>query len=184
MQQQKEKNEKNKIQYAQPIKVSDIKESWNPERGYAGYDIEVIFKDRTNIPHPYHMNPEHIHCYTDLNGTNRVVYSFPFIGYNVINWGKLAAKHWANKMRKQINPANLEPLYKLKDGKTMEFICGENNRDCVIATLHFQNFKKFIDDLAENKSPRIFPTQEINCCVWENCLIWKNHVAKLKQKIK
>ena len=175
---------KNKIQYAQPIKVSDIKESWNPEHGYAGYDIEVIFKDGNNIPYPHKMDPEHIHCYTDLNGTTKVIYSFPFIGYGVINWGKLAAKHWANKMREQINPANLEPLYKLKNGKTMEFICGEKNRDCVIATLYFQNLKKFMDDLAENKSPCNFPTQEINCCAGENCPIWKNYVANLKQKIK
>lgn len=175
---------KNKIQYAQPIKVSDIKESWNPERGYAGYDIEVIFKDRSNIPHPYHMDPEHIHLFTDLNGTNRVVYSFPFIGYGVINWGKLAAKHWANKMRKQINPADLEPLYVLHNGKTMEHICNADGKMCEIATKHFQNFKKFIDDCAENKSTHTISTQEINCCMCSNCRVWQNYVAKLKEKIK
>ena len=173
---------KNKKQYAKPIKVSDIKNYCNPEKGYAGYNIEVIFKDNTNIPYPNYVGD--YHCITDLNGTSTVVYFFPFVGYGIINWGKLAAKHWANKMRRQINPGDLEPLYELSDEKNMEFVCRETNQKCDVATTHFQNFKKFIDDCAESKSPRTISTQEINCCVGKNCPVWQNYIAKLKQKIK
>lgn len=175
---------KNENKYAEPIQVSDIKRSCNPNQNYAGYDVEVIFNTRTNIPHPHLMDPEQIHCYTDPNGTVKVVYSFPFIGYGIINWGKLAAQNWANKMRNKIDPKNLEPLYELHDNKTMEFICGKTGRNCAIATQYFQQLKKIIDNLSKGEKTQIVQIQGTHCCINENCPVWKKYVDDLKERIK
>ena len=97
-----------KIQYAQPYKIRDIQSVFNADDGIAGYDVEVHFNGTTNIPQPRWINPENVHMYQDVNaGTSRVVYYFPFVGYGVINWGKIAAKHWLKKMLKQMW-ANIE----------------------------------------------------------------------------
>ena len=173
---------KNKKQYAKPIKVSDIRPYQRD--GLPVYEVTVIFNNNIyNIPSPWYLDLENVHIYQDPNTPSaKVEYSFPFMGHGIISgW---MAKHWANKMRRQINPGDLEPLYELSDEKNMEFVCRETNKKCDVATTHFQNFKKFIDDCAESKSPRIISTKEINCCVGKNCPVWQNYIAKLKQKIK
>lgn len=92
-----------KIQYAEPYKVRSVESVFNADDGIAGYDVEVHFYGTTNIPQPRWAAPENIHMYQDVNGgTCRVVYYFPFVGHGVINWGKLAAKHWFKKMQKQM----------------------------------------------------------------------------------
>ena len=91
------------IQYAQPYKIRGIQSVFNADDGIAGYDVEVYFNGTANIPQPRWINPENVHMYQDVNaGTSRVVYYFPFVGYGVINWGKIAAKHWLKKMLKQM----------------------------------------------------------------------------------
>ena len=87
--------------YAAPIKVNDIKSYCNPDKGLAGYKVEVVFNGK-NVPCPRHLDSQIIYQRADINGTNTVWYFFPFVGYGIINWGKLAAKHWANKMKKCI----------------------------------------------------------------------------------
>ena len=92
-----------KIQYAEPYKLRSVESVFNADDGIAGYDVEVHFYGTTNIPQPRWADPENIHMYQDVNGgTSRVVYYFPFVGHGVINWGKLAAKHWFKKMQKQM----------------------------------------------------------------------------------
>ena len=91
------------IQYAQPYKIRGIQSVFNADDGIAGYDVVVHFNGTTNIPQPRWINPENVHMYQDVNaGTSRVVYHFPFVGYGVINFGKLAAEHWFRKMLKQM----------------------------------------------------------------------------------
>ena len=104
-----------KKQYAKPIKVSDIKTYCHPgKEDCAGYKVQVIFNGCYNIPRPWYLDSENVHSYLNPNKTSSmvVVYSFPFIGYGIIS--KLATKYWANKMRKQIDPAQNPEIEKLK----------------------------------------------------------------------
>ena len=92
-----------KIQYAEPYKIHSIQSVFNADDGIAGYDVVIHFRGTTNIPQPRCLEPENIHMYQDVNGgTSRVVYYFPFMGYGIINWGKLAAERWFKKMQKQM----------------------------------------------------------------------------------
>ena len=173
---------KNKKQYAKPIKVSDIRPYQRD--GLPVYEVTVIFNNNIyNIPSPWYLDPENVHIYQDPNTPSaKVKYSFPFMGYGIISgW---MAKHWMKKMCKQIDPANLKPLYELHDANTMEYICSETGKPCEMATKHFEIFKTFVDDCAKNKSTRTITVQEINNCRLSNCVVWQNYIAKLKQKIK
>lgn len=101
----KKKNEK--PQYAVPYEVSEIQEYLNAEKGLVGYNVGVNFQGLSNIPSPRFLDFENVHIYQDTNAkTSRVVYHFPFIGYGIINFGKLRAEHWYKKMKKQVDAYN------------------------------------------------------------------------------
>lgn len=106
---QGKKKKNNKIQYAVPYEVSEVQEYLNAEKGLVGYNVNVKFKDVSCFPYPSFLDYENVHIYTDDNaGTSQVVYHFPFIGYGIINYGKLAAKHWYKKMKKQADTYNMQ----------------------------------------------------------------------------
>lgn len=59
---------------------------------------------------------------------------------------------------------NLEPLY--EKGPNGCYICSATGEKCEMATQHFQDYAKFINDLAEQHSPRIIMQGEPNLCLY------------------
>jgi len=102
-----------KIKYAVPCEVGEVKPYLCAEKGLIGYQVGVRFKDLSNLPCPCFSNYEYMHMYRGGKGeTSLVVYTFPFIGYGIINIGKLRAEHWYKKMKKQVDAYNAQQQIK------------------------------------------------------------------------
>ena len=101
-----------KTQFAVPCEVSEVKGCFCAEKCIVGYNVTVKFKAVSGFPCPSFLGYKNIHIYTDIGGTSQVVYHFPFIGYGIINPGKLYAKHWYKKMKKQVDVYNAQQKIK------------------------------------------------------------------------
>ena len=129
------------------------------------YEVRVVFKGK-EYPKPCYCQRKDPEYDDDSDSYNKslheitVTYFFPCKKIGFVNVGKLHAEYFARKLRRQINPLNLEPLVDTNTyGK--QPICRQTRKLCEFAEAHF------------NCS---------NPCQISNCTIWQKYIEQLKTK--
>lgn len=78
----------------------------------------------------------------------------------------------------------LEELY-VKDPNCkmgeQKYICAGTGNDCAIATQHFTEFYKFVKELSDTNSDRVFLTGEDNLCIKHECPIYNITMQKITE---
>lgn len=62
-----------------------------------------------------------------------------------------------------------------------KYICAGTGNDCAIATQHFTEFAKFVNELTDTNSDRIFLTVEDNLCIKHECPIYNITMQKITE---
>ena len=132
------------------------------------YEVRVIFKGR-EYPKPYHcqrkdpeFDDDDYESYNESLDEITVTYYFPYEKISIFNVGKMYAQYFARKLRRQINPLNLEPLV-YTNTYNKRHVCRQTDRPCEFANTHF------------NCS---------NPCQISDCPIWQKYITQLKSRQK
>ena len=62
-----------------------------------------------------------------------------------------------------------------------KYICTGTGNNCAIATQHFTEFAKFVKELSDTDSDRVFLTSERNLCIQYGCPIYNITMQKITE---